>query len=163
MLQQTDTTPKIPFNSSNDTSEIIERRIISEDEDAGSYCDAVYESILVGSWRLSTLPFLFFVMSSVPIFYVLDLPLFIEALLLLCFIYKHFRLKKQSWVENLVIQNVKLSSALSQCNPKDELVEIHAKMAQEALAGWEKAESEVMSLKEELHDVKRRRMAGEEG
>lgn len=58
--------------------------------------------------------------------------------------------------------NEKLASALSECNAKDELVEKHAKMAQEALAGWEKAESEAVSLKQELGDVKRQRAAGEE-
>ncbi|KAH7835939.1 hypothetical protein Vadar_031290 [Vaccinium darrowii] len=101
---------------------IIECRIISEDEDAGSYCDAVHESILIQTLQT----------------------------------------EKAELGGDLVIQNVKLSSALSQCNAKDELVEIHAKMAEEALAGWEKAESEVMSLKEELDDVKCQRVAGEE-
>lgn len=37
---------------------------------------------------------------------------------------------------DLKILNEKLSFALSECNAKDELVEKHAKMAQEALAGY---------------------------
>ncbi|KAI8542127.1 hypothetical protein RHMOL_Rhmol08G0115200 [Rhododendron molle] len=63
---------------------------------------------------------------------------------------------------DLKILNEKLSFAHSDCNAKDELVEKHEKMAQEALAGWEKAESEAMSMKQELDDVKRQRVSGEE-
>ncbi|CAL5324637.1 hypothetical protein CsSME_00003709 [Camellia sinensis var. sinensis] len=63
---------------------------------------------------------------------------------------------------DLKILNEKLSSALSECNAKDDLVEKHAKMAQEALAGLEKAEVEAMSLKQELDEVLQQRVAGEE-
>ncbi|KAL6993769.1 hypothetical protein U1Q18_011885, partial [Sarracenia purpurea var. burkii] len=58
--------------------------------------------------------------------------------------------------------NEKLSSAVSKCNAKDDLVEKHAKMVHEALAGWEKAEAEVVLLKQELDEVLRQRIAGEE-
>ncbi|XP_057500204.1 filament-like plant protein 7 [Actinidia eriantha] len=63
---------------------------------------------------------------------------------------------------DLKVLNEKLSSTLSVCNAKDDLVDKHAKMAQEALAGWEKAEAEAMSLKQELDEVLRQSVAGEE-
>ncbi|XAR57781.1 hypothetical protein NMG60_11026043 [Bertholletia excelsa] len=63
---------------------------------------------------------------------------------------------------NLTILNDKLSFALSECNAKDTLVEKHAKMEQEAHAGWMKAGVEVMSLRQELDEVIRQRVAGEE-
>ncbi|CAN8234152.1 unnamed protein product [Cochlearia groenlandica] len=44
----------------------------------------------------------------------------------------------------------KLSAALANVSAKDELVNQHAKVAEEAVAGWEKAESEAVELKEKL-------------
>lgn len=58
--------------------------------------------------------------------------------------------------------NDKLSSALSECDAKDELVKKHAKMAQEAIAGWEKSESETASLKRELDEASLHRVSAEE-
>ncbi|XP_052206078.1 filament-like plant protein 7 [Diospyros lotus] len=63
---------------------------------------------------------------------------------------------------DLIILNEKLSSALSECNSKDDLVERHAKLAQEAQSGWDKAEAEAMSLKQELEGALRQRVADEE-
>ncbi|XAR74006.1 hypothetical protein NMG60_11008155 [Bertholletia excelsa] len=60
------------------------------------------------------------------------------------------------------ILNEKLSSALSDCNAKDDLVEKHAKMAKEAHAGWEKAKEEAMSWKQEVDHVLQQKVAGEE-
>ncbi|CAH8354711.1 unnamed protein product [Eruca vesicaria subsp. sativa] len=44
----------------------------------------------------------------------------------------------------------KLSAALANVNAKDDLVNQHVKVAEEAVAGWEKAENEVVELKEKL-------------
>ncbi|GAB4848994.1 hypothetical protein Ancab_003807 [Ancistrocladus abbreviatus] len=56
----------------------------------------------------------------------------------------------------------KLSVALSECNAKDDLAKKHAKTAQEALAGWEKAEAKVLSLQQELNIAAQERVATEE-
>ncbi|KAH9617737.1 hypothetical protein KSS87_013209 [Heliosperma pusillum] len=56
----------------------------------------------------------------------------------------------------------KLSSALSECTAKDEIVNKHAKTAKEALAGWEKAEAKSLSLKEELDEAVKQRHICEE-
>ncbi|XP_052196488.1 filament-like plant protein 4 [Diospyros lotus] len=63
---------------------------------------------------------------------------------------------------NLKTLNEELSSAISECNAKDYLVETHAKMAQEALSAWEKAEAETTLLKQELSEIMQQRVAGEE-
>ncbi|XP_044475653.1 filament-like plant protein 1 isoform X1 [Mangifera indica] len=44
----------------------------------------------------------------------------------------------------------KLSAALVNVSAKEELVKQHAKVAEEAIAGWEKAENEVVVLKQKL-------------
>uniref|UniRef100_A0A6N2LW89 Filament-like plant protein n=1 Tax=Salix viminalis TaxID=40686 RepID=A0A6N2LW89_SALVM len=44
----------------------------------------------------------------------------------------------------------KLSAALVNVSAKDDLVKQHAKVAEEAVAGWEKAENEVMALKKQI-------------
>lgn len=62
-------------------------------------------------------------------------------------------------VKNL---NDKLSSALAECNARDDLVKKHAMMAQEAITGREKAEAEVVSLKQELDAALQQRVTGEE-
>lgn len=56
----------------------------------------------------------------------------------------------------------KLSSALSECDAMDELAKKHAKTAQEALAGWEKAEAKAFSLKQELDEALKQREICEE-
>ncbi|XP_042517334.1 filament-like plant protein 7 isoform X2 [Macadamia integrifolia] len=58
--------------------------------------------------------------------------------------------------------NEKLSLATSECNAKDDLVMKHAKVAEEAIAGWEKAETESLSLKQELDEALQQRAAAEE-
>ncbi|KAL2586417.1 hypothetical protein AAZV13_13G053500 [Glycine max] len=47
----------------------------------------------------------------------------------------------------------KLSAALVNANAKEDLVKQHAKVAEEAIAGWEKAENEVAVLKKQLDTV----------
>lgn len=44
----------------------------------------------------------------------------------------------------------KLSEALLSINAKEELVKQHAKVAEEAVSGWEKAESEVLALRQQV-------------
>ncbi|XP_042488642.1 filament-like plant protein isoform X2 [Macadamia integrifolia] len=44
----------------------------------------------------------------------------------------------------------KLSAALLNINAKEDLVKQHAKVAEEAVSGWEKAETEVVTLKQQL-------------
>ncbi|KAF5208238.1 Filament-like plant protein [Thalictrum thalictroides] len=55
----------------------------------------------------------------------------------------------------------KISSMHSECNVKDDLVIKHAKVAEEAIAGWEKAEAEVVFLKQELNGALRRTVIAE--
>ncbi|XVF61204.1 hypothetical protein PTKIN_Ptkin08bG0111300 [Pterospermum kingtungense] len=59
---------------------------------------------------------------------------------------KTFGADKGEMEKELKILNNKLSSALSDCNSKDELVKKHEKMALEAVAGREKAQAEAVYL-----------------
>ncbi|KAL8167216.1 hypothetical protein V2J09_008715 [Rumex salicifolius] len=52
--------------------------------------------------------------------------------------------------ESVRILQEKLSAALINVSLKDELIQQHTKVAEEAIAGWEKAEDEVASLKQQL-------------
>ncbi|KAK9096983.1 hypothetical protein Sjap_022480 [Stephania japonica] len=70
--------------------------------------------------------------------------------------------KEIEWESSVKNLNDKLSSALFESNAKDDLVIKHAKVAEEALAGWEKADSEVASLKLQLEEMILQRLAAEE-
>lgn len=70
--------------------------------------------------------------------------------------------KKAEMEKELTIVNDRLTSALSECDTKDELVKKHAKMAQESIKGWGKAEEEAVSLKLQLDEALQQRVAGEE-
>ncbi|CAM8997509.1 unnamed protein product [Rhodiola kirilowii] len=61
-----------------------------------------------------------------------------------------------------VISNCKLGPQECDCNAKDDLVSIHVKMAEEAFAGKEIAEAEVLALKRELDEASEVRVAAEE-
>ncbi|KAL3525677.1 hypothetical protein ACH5RR_014049 [Cinchona calisaya] len=63
---------------------------------------------------------------------------------------------------DLKILNDKLSSALSECNNKDDFAKKQSKIAQEAIAGWEKTETEALSLKQELEKALHQRAASEQ-
>lgn len=52
--------------------------------------------------------------------------------------------------DSVKILTQKLSAALANINSKEELVNQHAKVAEEAVTGWEKAENEVITLKQQL-------------
>ncbi|CAJ2635376.1 unnamed protein product [Trifolium pratense] len=58
--------------------------------------------------------------------------------------------------------NNKLTLALSDCNAKDELVKKQTKIAQDAVAGWEKAKVEVLSMKQGLEEALQHRLVYEE-
>ncbi|RWR81749.1 filament-like plant protein 4 [Cinnamomum micranthum f. kanehirae] len=55
--------------------------------------------------------------------------------------------------EKLSSLNEKLSAAQSEMINKDNLVKQHAKVAEEAVSGWEKAEAEALALKNHLESV----------
>ncbi|XP_031475684.1 filament-like plant protein 4 [Nymphaea colorata] len=55
--------------------------------------------------------------------------------------------------EQVKILNEKLSSTLSDVTTKDNLVKQHAKVAEEAVSGWEKAEAEALALKQQLETL----------
>lgn len=70
--------------------------------------------------------------------------------------------EKAEMEKELKTLNDKLSSAVSECDTKDELVKKQAKMAQEAIKGWEKAEEQAVSLKSQLDEALQQRLVGEE-
>ncbi|KAL0450370.1 UNVERIFIED_CONTAM: Filament-like plant protein 7 [Sesamum latifolium] len=63
---------------------------------------------------------------------------------------------------DLRVLNEKLSSALSECNSKDNIAKKQVKIAQEAIAGWEKAKAEAISLKKDLDRVLQQKADSEE-
>ncbi|KAH7291411.1 hypothetical protein KP509_29G015700 [Ceratopteris richardii] len=56
----------------------------------------------------------------------------------------------------------KLSIALLDASAKDVLIKQHAKVAEEAVAGWEKAETEALNLKHELEIMIQQKLATED-
>ncbi|KAJ4733292.1 filament-like protein (DUF869) [Rhynchospora pubera] len=56
----------------------------------------------------------------------------------------------------------RLSAALSTITAKEELVKQHAKVAEEAVAGWEQAEKEVINLKQQLEATSHKNISLEE-
>ncbi|KAK9950285.1 hypothetical protein M0R45_005783 [Rubus argutus] len=61
--------------------------------------------------------------------------------------------------ESIETLKEKLSAALLNCSAKDELVKQHAKVAEEAVSGWEKAENEVLGLKQQLEAANQKNSA----
>ncbi|KAL0351755.1 UNVERIFIED_CONTAM: Filament-like plant protein 7 [Sesamum calycinum] len=70
--------------------------------------------------------------------------------------------EKTELERDLRILNEKLSSALSESNAKDNIAKKQVKIAEEAIAGWEKAETEAISLKQEFDRVLQQKAASEE-
>ncbi|KAJ8546178.1 hypothetical protein K7X08_018761 [Anisodus acutangulus] len=62
----------------------------------------------------------------------------------------------------LKVVNDKLSSALVECRAKDDFAQKQMKIAQEAIAGWEKTETEARLLKQELEKALQQSIAGED-
>ncbi|XP_021897488.1 filament-like plant protein 7 [Carica papaya] len=61
--------------------------------------------------------------------------------------------EKAEMENNLKNLNHRLSSALSECNAKDRLLQKHENTAQEAISGWKKADAEALTLKQELNEA----------
>ncbi|KAK9756588.1 hypothetical protein RND81_01G107900 [Saponaria officinalis] len=59
----------------------------------------------------------------------------------------------QTFEEEISELNERLSAANSEITAKEELVKQHAKVAEEAVSGWEKAEAEALTLKNHLESV----------
>ncbi|PIM97523.1 hypothetical protein CDL12_30006 [Handroanthus impetiginosus] len=70
--------------------------------------------------------------------------------------------EKTDLERDLRILNEKLSSALSECNAKDNIAKKQVKIAEEAIEGWEKAETDAVSLKQELDKVFQQKAASDE-
>ncbi|KAG2711449.1 hypothetical protein I3760_04G077700 [Carya illinoinensis] len=56
----------------------------------------------------------------------------------------------------------KLSAALLNISAKEDLVKQHAKVAEEAVSGWEKSENEVLALKQQLEAAKKKNLGLED-
>ncbi|XP_022844743.1 filament-like plant protein 7 isoform X3 [Olea europaea var. sylvestris] len=70
--------------------------------------------------------------------------------------------EKADLEKEIRILNDKLSSALAECNAKDEFTKKQTKIGQEAIAGWDKAETEAIFMKQELEKVLQQKAAAEE-
>ncbi|XP_042041925.1 filament-like plant protein 7 [Salvia splendens] len=64
--------------------------------------------------------------------------------------------------KDIQILNERLSSSHSDCIAKDNIVKKQVKIAEEAILGWEKAETEAIGLKQELHRVLQQKASSEE-
>lgn len=58
--------------------------------------------------------------------------------------------------ESVKTLSEKLSAALQNISAKEDLVKQHAKVAEEAVSGWEKAEKEALALKQQLETAKKK-------
>ncbi|KAI3669803.1 hypothetical protein L6452_41222 [Arctium lappa] len=63
---------------------------------------------------------------------------------------------------NLNVSNENLSAALAEINAKDDIAKKQTNIAREAIQGWEKAEAEVLALKQELEKTTQQTLASEE-
>ncbi|KAL2892973.1 Filament-like plant protein [Bienertia sinuspersici] len=64
--------------------------------------------------------------------------------------------------ESLKLLTEKLSAALESVSLKDDLVKQHSKVAEEAVAGWEKAEQEAAAMKQQLEDALQKKSSMED-
>ncbi|XP_042037766.1 filament-like plant protein 7 [Salvia splendens] len=64
--------------------------------------------------------------------------------------------------KDIQILNERLSSSHSDCIAKDNIVKKQVKIAEEAILGWEKAETEAIGLKQELDRVLQQKASSEE-
>ncbi|CAL0332646.1 unnamed protein product [Lupinus luteus] len=70
--------------------------------------------------------------------------------------------KVQELEDGITELNEKLSAANSEINTKETLVKQHAKVAEEAVSGWEKAEAEALALKNHLESVTLSKLTAED-
>ncbi|RZB70192.1 filament-like plant protein 4 [Glycine soja] len=75
---------------------------------------------------------------------------------------KTYEEKVQTLEEEIKELNEKLSAANSEINTKESLVKQHAKVAEEAVSGWEKAEAEALALKNHLETVTLAKLTAED-
>ncbi|CAI8600088.1 unnamed protein product [Vicia faba] len=61
--------------------------------------------------------------------------------------------KVQTLEDEIKEMNERLSAANTEINTKESMVKQHAKVAEEAVSGWEKAEAEALALKDHLESV----------
>ncbi|TKY70593.1 Filament plant protein 7 [Spatholobus suberectus] len=69
---------------------------------------------------------------------------------------------KEKLEKDLKRLNDKLAFTLSECNAKDEQMKKQTKIVQEAVAGWEKAEAEILAMKQHLEESIQQQLAYEE-
>ncbi|XP_004499237.1 filament-like plant protein 4 [Cicer arietinum] len=75
---------------------------------------------------------------------------------------KTYEEKVQTLEDEINELNEKLSAANSEINTKETLVKQHAKVAEEAVSGWEKAEAEALALKNHLESVTLSKLTAED-
>ncbi|XP_027330779.1 filament-like plant protein 4 isoform X2 [Abrus precatorius] len=75
---------------------------------------------------------------------------------------KAYEEKVQTLEDEIKELNEKLSAANSEINTKESLVKQHAKVAEEAVSGWEKAEAEALALKNHLESVTLSKLTAED-
>ncbi|XP_014504590.1 filament-like plant protein 4 isoform X1 [Vigna radiata var. radiata] len=75
---------------------------------------------------------------------------------------KAYEEKVQTLEDDIKKLNEKLSAANSEINTKESLVKQHAKVAEEAVSGWEKAEAEALALKNHLESVTLAKLTAED-
>ncbi|RDX84159.1 Filament-like plant protein 4, partial [Mucuna pruriens] len=75
---------------------------------------------------------------------------------------KSYEEKVQMLEDEIKELNEKLSAANSEINTKESLVKQHAKVAEEAVSGWEKAEAEALALKNHLETVTLSKLTAED-
>ncbi|KAL2318843.1 hypothetical protein Fmac_032719 [Flemingia macrophylla] len=75
---------------------------------------------------------------------------------------KAYEEKVQTLEDEIKELNEKLSAANSEINTKESLVKQHAKVAEEAVSGWEKAEAEALALKNHLETVTLSKLTAED-
>ncbi|XP_020577564.1 filament-like plant protein 4 [Phalaenopsis equestris] len=79
--------------------------------------------------------------------------------------YEHFIVIEEQVLalnEKLDDMTEKLSSAQADMATKDDIVKQHAKVSEEAISGWEKAEAETLALKQQLESVILLKLTAEE-
>ncbi|XP_045826474.1 filament-like plant protein 4 [Trifolium pratense] len=75
---------------------------------------------------------------------------------------KTYEEKVQTLEDEITELNEKLSAANSEITTKEALVKQHAKVAEEAVSGWEKAEAEALALKNHLESVTLLKLSAED-
>ncbi|KAL5072155.1 hypothetical protein RYX36_023042 [Vicia faba] len=75
---------------------------------------------------------------------------------------KSYEEKVETLEDEIAELNEKLSAANTEINTKEGLVKQHAKVAEDAVSGWEKAEAEALALKNHLESVTLSKLTAED-